>query len=119
MKSNIADVASRGCTNPSPQLRLPQESTEIASVFNCSDECFSCHYPIFNPPSCELLRTVGAHTTWLCHLSGVWIKRNVNISAELQATAISVEMDRAEEKSERYKEELFTLSRVVMKTQRE
>lgn len=65
---------------------LVQESAAISSVFNYSDECFNCHYPIFNPLSCELLRTVGAHTTWFCHLSGVWIRRNVNISIVLQGT---------------------------------
>lgn len=52
---------------------------------NNSDECLNGHYPIFNPVSCELL-TVGAHTTWFCHLSGVWMKGKMNISIELRET---------------------------------
>lgn len=79
---------------------LVQESTANSSVFNYSDECLNCHYPIFNPLSCELLRTVGAHTTWFCHLSGVWMKREMNISIELRGnTAIAFQMDWEIEKS--------------------
>lgn len=47
---------------------------------------FNCHYPIFNPRSRELLKTMGAHTTWFCHLSGVWMKRKMKISIEPRGT---------------------------------
>lgn len=66
--------------------KFVKQTSAIHSAFKYTAERLNGHYPIFKPLSCELLRNVGAHNTWFCHLSRVWNKRNVNISILLQAT---------------------------------